>query len=316
MFKKSKSLQILAFVFASLCVLGISVAAAQGITFEQIGAPKLPWDAVPSPDGSVIYYTAASADGLPGVFSVSATGGEPSVLASQPSLVMPLGLAVSTDGQTLYVSDPWTSGSNGSALYSLSTMSPSQPQRIEGTQGTAPQGVEVVSQNGADQIYFTGIDPKDGQAAVYKVAAAGGGLTVVTKGAPLVAPSGIAISKDGTLYVLDRLASGNGLGAVLRVQGGSVDIIARDVRTGGQLAGLTLTLDEALLLVSSLDGQAGTAQVLVVDLATMQTSIINDVIGANTAAGGLHRAHNENIFAWADSTGGPPGGKVFTVTLR
>jgi DNA-binding beta-propeller fold protein YncE len=294
-------------VVASLAVsvLGVGSVAAQGVTFEKLTAATLAWDAVPSPDASVIYFTAMGEDGTPGVFSIPAAGGEPSIVASGAPLVMPFGIAISTDGQMLYVTNPWTAGSDGNAIYAVPTAS-GQATVVEGTQGTASQGIEVVNQNGADQIYYTGIDPSNGQATVYRIAVSGGEVALIAKGAPLIAPSGVAVAQDGTVYVLDRLASGNGLGAVLRIQGDSLDTIARDVRIGGQLAGLTLTLDESLLLISSLDTEAGTAQVLVIDLATMQTSIINEGISENTGAGGLHRAHHENIFAWADITPGPP----------
>ncbi len=314
MFRQHSALQIVFVVLAAIGLFSVSLVAAQGVAFEQMADSILPWDAVPSPDGSIIYFTGIGADGVPGVFSVPAAGGESNLVSNASPLAMPLGLAISTDGQTLYVSDPWMAGSSGGGLYTLPLAS-AQAQLIEGTQGTAPQGVEVISQEGADQVYFTGIDPSDGQPAVYRVAASGGDVTLIAKGAPLIAPSGIAIAQDGTIYVLDHLASGNGLGGVVRIQGESAEIIARDVRTGGQLAGLTLTMDGALLLASSLDNTAGTAQVLVVDLATLQTSIVNDVISANTAAGGLHRAHNDNIFAWADITAGTAG-TVYKVQFK
>ncbi len=299
MFKRINSSVMLALVFVSMFMLSVGVVAAQGVRFQELTAAMLPWDAVPSPDGSVVYFTAIGSDGTPGVFSVPSAGGEASVVKAGRPLVMPLGIAISTDGQMLYVSDPWTAGSDGSAVYALA-ISTGEATVVEGTQGTAPQGVEVMSRDGADWIYFTGMDVGDGQPAVYRVAAAGGDVTQIAKGAPLVAPSGVALAQDGTVYVLDRLASGNGMGAVLRIQGNTVDIIARDVRTGGQLAGIALTLDESLLLASSLDTEAGTAQVLVINLATMETSIINEVINQSITAGGLHRAHDVNMFAWAD----------------
>ena len=302
-------------LFLLLLVLGaftlIAPVSAQGVSFSATTKATLPWDAVPSPDGSTIYYTAFAKDGTPAVFSVPAAGGDATVLASGAPLVMPLGLDVSSDGKTLYVADPWTAGADGNAVFAVSTAGGSTPTAVAGTQGTAPQGVTVVG----DQLYFSGINPSNaGQAAIYKIAVGGASdATIVTQGTRLIAPSGLAVAKDGTVYVLDRLASGNGLVAVLRVQSNKVDTIASDVRTGGQMAGITLTLDESTLLVSSLDKTAGTAQVLAITLSTMQPSIINDVIKVNTAAGGLHRAHDANIFAWADSSAGPAGGRVYTI---
>lgn len=298
--------------FLIVLVLGaftlIAPVSAQGVSFKEATAATLPWDAVPSPDGSTIYYTSFGKDGVPAVFSVPAAGGDPTVLTSGAPFVTPLGLDVSSDGKTLYVADPWTAGADGNAIFAVPTTGNGAPTVVAGTQGTAPQGVTIVG----DQLYYSGINPANaGQAAIYKIAIGGAGdATIVAQGTRLIAPSGLAVAKDGTVYVLDRLASGNGLGAVLRVQNGTVDSIASDVRIGGQMAGIALTLDESTLLVSSLDKTAGTAQVLTINLSNMQTGIINDVIKASTAAGGLHRAHDVNIFAWADVS---RSGRVYRV---
>ncbi|HEX2619627.1 MAG TPA: hypothetical protein VHL11_05760 [Phototrophicaceae bacterium] len=285
------------------------------MTFTHLTAASLPWDAVPSPDGTMIYYTATSDQGQPAVFSIPTAGGNPVELAQGEPFVNPLGIAISTDGETLYIADPWSAGSNGNFIYALSTSIGEIPALINGTQGTTPQGLTVASRDGVDQLYFTGIDPATGQPAVYQIAAGGGQASTIISGTPLIAPSGIEVAKDGTIYVLDRLASRNGLGSVIRISSGTVEKIADNIRTGAQLAGLSLTLDESLLLVSSLDSVQETAQVLVIDLATLNTSIINDVIGQNTAAGGLHRAYLTNQYAWADSSLGKKGG-VYGVILN
>lgn len=287
-------------VFVFLLALFALTASAQGISFSEVAAPALAWDAVPSPDGSTIYYTALQPDGLPAVLSVPAAGGDSMVLASGLPFALPLALDISSDGQTLYVGDPLLNGTAGDAIFAVPTRSKMAVVPVVGTQGTAPQSVTVVSEDGADQIYYAGVNPANGHPAIYKIAARGAGdATIIAEGAPLIAPSGIAVAKDGTIYVVDRLASGDGIGTVLRVSGGSVETIASDVRTGGQVAGAALTLDNSTLLVSSLDTAAGTAQVLAINLGNMQASIINDVIKANNGALGLHRAHEVNIFGWA-----------------
>ena len=85
--------------------------------------------------------------------------------------------------------------------------------------------------------------------------------------------------------------------------------------TLGAPAGMALTQDESTLLVSSLAAD-GTSQVLIVDLATGATSTFNGTIGASHASGGLHRAQNNNTFAWCGVTVGNGGaGTVFRVTL-
>lgn len=64
--------------------------------------------------------------------------------------------------------------------------------------------------------------------------------------------------------------------------------------------GIALTLDESKLLISSLKRGTGTAQVLIVDIATGATSTFDDVIGVNDHAGGLHRARAAVPFGGAD----------------
>ena len=55
-------------------------------------------------------------------------------------------------------------------------------------------------------------------------------------------------------------------------------------------------------MVSSLSAE-GTAQVLIIDRETLARSVFDDVIRANTSAGGLHRARNDSsVTAWADLT--------------
>lgn len=310
--KRHTILIMFAAVLTSFLMLVARPALAQGVAFAEVTAAHTPWDAAPSPDGKLIYFTAIGADGAAGVFAIPDSGGEVRTLAAGAPFAMPLGIAVSSDGGTLYVTDPWAAGQHGNAVFAVGA--DGAVERIAGTEGTAPQGIEVVNRNGSDVLYFTGINPADGQPAVYSIEE--GAATLLAQGAPLVAPSGITAGADGAVYVLDRLASGGGLGSVLRIRDGVVETIASGVHTGAQLAGMALTLDESLLLVSSLDGGTGTSQVLVVNLATLETSTINDVIGVNTAAGGLHRAHDANIFAWIDNTGGSEGrGRIYCVKV-
>jgi hypothetical protein len=303
-------------VLIGLAVFGLMLAqpaAAQSVTFAEVVGAQSPWDSVPSPDGSMIYFTALGADGRPGVFSIPDGGGPVTTVAAGRPFAVPFGIAISTDGQTLFVTDPWAAGHNGNAVFAVS-VSGDGVSPVAGTQGTSPQGIEAANINGVDQIVYSGANPDDGQPAIYMIG--GNGPTIVTQGSPLVAPSGIAIGTDGSIYVLDRLASGGGLGSVFRIRNGSIETVASDVRTGAQLAGLTLTLDESLLLVSSLAAEQGTSQVLAIALDTNQTRIINDTIGVNTAAGGLHRAHNANIFAWIDNTGGGQDrGRIYCVKV-
>lgn len=217
-----------------------------------------------------------------------------------------MGLAVSTDGQQLYVADPGAAAAQGEGQLFAVSISDGAVHSLAG--GLAPRGVDVKAEAGADTVYFSGSDPVDGAPAVWQIAAAGGEPIVVAKGAPLVEPVGVAIANDGTVYVADAAASGNGLGSVFRIRDGVVETIADHFRAGAPV-GATLTLDESLLLVSALDPDRDSAQVLLIELASGQKGVITTVISANSGSGGVHRAHNANFFAWADSTVRRPRGQ-------
>jgi DNA-binding beta-propeller fold protein YncE len=277
-----------------------------------IGKPELfdtPFDAAPDPQGKMVYFTATGGEGA-GVFRVPFAGGPSEKLATGAPFVEPRGLAVGTDGAHVYVADPQAGG-----LFALPTAG-GAPEAVAGTAGTAPRGVEVARENDADVLFFSGADAGSKQPAVFKIAPAGAGApTVIAKGAPLVEPVGIAVASDGTLYVADRQAGGNGTGSVFRIAGGKVEQVAGNFRAGSPVVGAALTQDEKALLVSALDTARDSAQVLLIELGSLQQAIVNKVIEANVGSGGIHRAYESGVFAWADS-GSPrsPKGGVYAIT--
>lgn len=286
------------------------------------------FDATPDPDGNLIYFTATSAQGV-GLFRVSVTGGAVTTITVGIPLTMPSGLVISPSGETLFVADTAAevtyaeammvtsaavrnSHSEG-AIFRLPT-SGGGATLVAGTEHTMPRGLAVVQENGAELLYFTGIDPSDDQPAVMKVAAAGGPLTMIAKGAPLVEPVGVTVAANGVVYVTDQAAGGDGLGSVFRITAGKVETLATRVRMGDP-AGVALTLDESFLLVSALETNRDSSIVFVIDLAQGRQGIINQVIGANIGSGGLHRAHSGNLMAWCGVTSGG-GGVVYRVELN
>lgn len=253
----------------------------------QLGARSTALDASPDPAGKVIYYTTGGES--PSIVRVPAAGGTQRKVLGGGMLRRPEGLAVSNDAKRLYVADTQA----GHIL--VVPVSGAKAHVLRGTAGTSPRGLEIQTLSGKDYVVYTG-KARDGKPAVLRIRTLGAARpAVVKKGGTLRSPDGVAISKTGAIFVTDH-----GLGGrALKIAGSKVSTVAGGIRLGDP-AGLALTLDESHLLVSSLDKAKGTAQVVIVDLPSGAISTFDDVIGANTSAGGLHRARAAVPMSWAD----------------
>lgn len=249
-------------------------------------------DAAISPDGSVGFF--AGRDGDTAVVARLAADGTPTDLVRGAPLLSARGL-VAIDASSVYVADE-----TGDAIYEVGA---GAPRIVDGTSGTHPRAVEL---DAAGTLYWVGQD--GGAPAVFSLA--GGSRHVVAKDARFTALGGIDVAGDGTVYVTD-----DG-GSVFEVSGATVSVLAAGV-TLGDPAGIALTGDDRTVLVSSLDA-TGHSQVLLLDASTGSRSTFDDVIGANTGSGGLHRAQDAtDRFIWCGSTVGNGGpGTVFRVDLR
>lgn len=285
---------------AGVALASMTVASAQPLTrnshaerpkvqlVAQLGARTTALDASPDPTGKVIYYTTGG--DRPAILRVPAAGGAQRTVLSGRALKRPEGLAVSNDGKRLFVADTRA----GHIL--VVPVGGAKPHVLRGTAGSAPRGLEIQTRAGKELVVYSG-KASDGAPAVLRIAAGGAAKpSVVLKGAPLSKPDGIAVSRAGVIYVTDHNAAG---GRALRIDGSKVTTVVGGVRLGHP-AGVALTLDESHLLISSLNKAKGTAQVVIVDLATGATSTFDDVIGANHSAGGLHRARAAVPMGWAD----------------
>jgi hypothetical protein len=260
----------------------------------QAGVFFSPLDATPGPKGEFIYFLATdSQTGQKGVFKTPASDGDVQSVALGGRFVGPTGLAMATDGSQVSVVDPLAN-----AIFSVQLEGHRRVREVPGTHSTAPHVPEVIREHGADILYYSGIDPSSGEPAIFRIPASGGTATVLAHGLPLVDPSGVAVSTSGIVYVVDRGASEGG-GAVLKLTDGRLETIASGISTDDHPVGIALTMDNSTLLVSSLNSHKGTAQVLIINLATLTTEIIDKDIRHNHAALGLHRAHQRDFFAWA-----------------
>ncbi len=102
----------LAATAVGLALLGVSAAAAPArphattaTLVATVAGPDHPLDAVPDPAGKTIYFTTGGPAG-PAILRVAAAGGVVRTVLRGAPLVDPVGLAVSSDGQRLFVADP------------------------------------------------------------------------------------------------------------------------------------------------------------------------------------------------------------------
>lgn len=281
-------------------------------------------DATPDPDGTNLYFTAYDPVNGPGVFKVPADGSNPtpSVIATGAPFAAPFGITISSDGKQLYVADagaitdpmnPY--GTDHGAIFVL-PVGGGTPTAIAGSDGASPRSLEIAIEGGSDVIYFTGVDKTNGKPGVFKLPVGGGTAMVVAEGPPFVDPSGIVIAKDGTVYVADTVAAATGLANIIKITGGNAAPFLQDLRVGYP-CGVALSKDEVTLLVSSLDPDKKTDQVLQVDIGSMQAMPFTMGIDTNYEAAGLHRARNADVYAWADTKATPMGmtgtGTVFVI---
>jgi len=274
-----------------------------------------PQDSTPDLTGKTTYFTATASDGkAQGVYQVPAAGGTATDVYIGEPFVTPRSLVLSLDGRQLYMTDP--GALQGGAIFSLS-LDGGAPELVSGSLGTAPQNLDVVSQNGQQVIYFTGKDPSSGEPAVLKLAEGTDTPSVVIKGFPLVAPDGIVVNHLGDMMVSDRLAAGGGLGRIFKVEGHSATTMVEKVHTG-EPAGIALSADESTVLVSAHQLTSLADEVLAVDVNTLQagpiTNQVGDVVGQNHSAAGLHESHGvKGVYSWADLTAGGGGGRVYSI---
>jgi hypothetical protein len=289
--------------------IGTIHPAANGAQFQ------FPFDAVPTSDGTKVFFTAEATGATPGltVFSTAATGGTPTALTTPGDpFAAPVAIALSSDDNTVYVADPAGAGTpnDQGAIFSVPATG-GTPSIVGGTQDYAPRGLVVVSGTTTDTLYFSGTDPANGEAGVFKVSAGGGTASAILEGAPLIDPSGLAVTAGGTVYVLDT-DSGSGTAQLFSIASGVATVVLAGLRVGYP-AGIALSGDESALLISALDPVARTDEVIRLDLSTGNVTTDSTGIDTFVEPAGLHRSSKAGVYAWADSLANS-GGTVFVLS--
>lgn len=280
-----------------------------------------PRSAAPLADGSVVLIAtlesaptddAADAGERVAILKQSPGGAKPSVLYSGDALVNPLDLAVSLDGETIYVADP-AGGPDGSGAVSSLPSSGGEPSLL--LAGYGPRAITVADDG---RIFLSGVSAESGLPGVFELQ--GGAAVSVFEGAPFVDPSGIAVQADGSVLVadtrlFDRSADVSSEAGIVRIRNGQASVFASGFATGYP-AGIALTQDEKTLIVSG-EGADRSDTVFLVDMSNPSAApspVTADFSRYQDASAGLKRAHDSNTFIWASLAAN--GGTVFRIVAN
>jgi hypothetical protein len=278
-----------------------------------------PFDATLSPEGEEVYYIALGKDedgeDTPGVFTVPAAGGAPTELALGDPLQGPAGVDITLDGATLLIADPAAEDEDADdpeqgALFAVPTAG-GAPSVVTGTAGYAPTGVVVARTSGTEYAYFTGRDPVTQERGLFRVEPAGGAVESLAQGAPFSDPGGVAVNEEGVAFVVDGDPE-DPEARVIKVERSTAIVIVEGIGVGYP-AGIALSKDETVFLVSGIDPEAGHDTVYRVVVDSLEMTQISDPISSYAESAGLHRAHDAEVYAWADSEA-DGSGTVYVLT--
>jgi len=199
-----------------------------------------PLDATPDPMGTEIYFLATGADGI-GVYHVSAAGGAVAQLYAGAPLVDPHGISISSNGKTLFIADRAAGTSGGGAILTM-PVAGDTPVILAGSEGTHPSALDLIDLGTADDIYFTG--DASGSPAVYKLPAEGGTAQVLTKGAPLARPDGVASPSTAPCSSRISQAGMKQPGQVFKLSGDKAIAFGPELDPANP-SGIAVTLDDA-----------------------------------------------------------------------
>ncbi len=232
------------------------------------GAFEAIFDAMPSPDGTKVYITGVDSFGTIGAFWTPIGNGIQSVTQASAGslLVAPLGVAVSSDGKTLFVADPGAvdpAGGDDGVIWSIALPN-AMPAVVGGSSGIYARGLTVAQIGSTDTLVFTGVN-STGQAGVFTLSAGGGTAMTIVAGAPFVDPSGVAVDSNGDYFVVDVTAGGSHRADVIKVSGTTPSVVLSDLFVGYP-AGIAASETNGSIVLSGLASASGPDTLNVVQL--------------------------------------------------
>lgn len=269
------------------------------------GAFTTIFDAVPSPDGTKVYFTGVDINGNTGAFWTPVGNGIQNATQASAGnlLVAPIGVAISSDGGTLYIADPGaldTSGGDDGVIWSLALPN-ATPAAVAGSGGIYARGLTVTASGGSDTLVFTGVNGS-GQPGLFSLAASGGTAMTIATGAPFDDPSGVTVDSSGNTFVFDVTAGGSHRADVIKVAGNTPSVVLSDLWVGYP-AGITTSATAGSIVLSGLAAASGPDTITVVNSGGQSSPLVSTGLANLRNAGGLHRAANANVYAFVDSAG-------------
>ncbi|HSD88659.1 MAG TPA: hypothetical protein VLB44_14120 [Kofleriaceae bacterium] len=262
-----------------------------------MGGFSSPMDAVASPDGKTLYFSAFDDQKQPALFETPASGERAAhPLAAGDPLESPHGLVLSCDGTLLYAADI---GGDAGAVYAVST-SGGTPMDLAATGVLRPAGLAM----GPDcaTLFITG-RTEDGMPALFKMATTGGAASPVWIGEPLTSPTGLHVDDAGVAWVMDHRAvgaAGEGVLFAIPSDGSAAKEVISDLRMG-TFGGVSLTAGGGVAVMPTLDAD-GHGQLTSVDIASGEMNRLATPDLVDPA--GLRTARRAAVFAVVDSEGG------------
>jgi hypothetical protein len=219
------------------------------------------------------------------------------VLAAGAPLDVPIGLVMSCDGEQLYIADM---GSELGSVLALPVKAGGAVTDLGVSGMSRPGGLAMAKD--CKTLFGTGRTDA-GEPALFSMPITGGDATIVYKGEPLVAPSGLHIDNAYVAWVMDNRAQGPaGQGVLFAIprDGSAAEPVISDLRMGTP-GGVSLTAGGGTAVMPTRDA-SGNAQLTSVNIKTGET--VQTPAPDMLDPAGLRTARTAGVFAVVDSEGG------------